>query len=270
MIVKFPDFHFLLFVVSPVSFGLCACIYIIYYKNMARNHEKARSMLHQWAAVKAGSGESAKRRPNDTRRCDNLQAAEKWRTEVIKEVSIGIANISNPELDLEKAREMNEALNKLMRKKYQWERRIKELGGPDYVRASNAQNRRGGGKTQYFGAAKNLPEAKAAEKDTVAPSKSKKRSRAELQKRVDGYYLGEEAETGPDGELLLQAERVAETKRVSQLVVEKHNKAGEIAIDQGVEDVLCGRAGLDVPTQDEVATLLLEAKKARLMAAYAM
>ncbi len=236
---------------------------------MARNHEKARSMLHQWATVKAQSDGSVKRRPNDTRRCDNLTEAEKWRMEVVKEITIGMSNISNPELDLEKAREMNDALNKLIRKKYQWERRIKELGGPDYVRASNAQNRRSGGKMQYFGMAKNLPEAKAGEKEVIAPSKQKKRSREELQKRVNSYYLGDEAEVGADGQLLLQAERVAETKRVSQLVVEKKNKLGTHSIDKGLEDVLCGRTSLEVPTQETVAMLLLEAKKAKLMATYA-
>ena len=112
----------------------------------------------------------------------------------------------------------NDALNKLIRKKYQWERRIKELGGPDYVRASNAQNRRSGGKMQYFGMAKNLPEAKAGEKEVIAPSKQKKRSREELQKRVNSYYLGDEAEVGADGQLLLHAERVSAKEAASALL----------------------------------------------------
>ena len=77
--------------------------------------------------------------------------------------------------------------------------------------------------------------------------------------RVNSYYLGDEAEVGADGRLLLQAERGAETKRVSQLVVEKKNKLGTHSIDKGLEDVLCGRTSLEVPTQETVAMLLLEA-----------
>ena len=60
---------------------------------------------------------------------------------------------------------MNDEINKLIREKGHWERRIVELGGPDYQKsAPQITDSRGfviqqgtGAGYKYFGAAKNLP-----------------------------------------------------------------------------------------------------------------
>lgn len=74
-------------------------------------------------------------------------------------------------------RDLNDEINKLMREKVHWERRIVELGGPDYSktgpRVTDSEGRvmaetsgRGAG-YRYFGAAKNLPGVKELfEKET--------------------------------------------------------------------------------------------------------
>lgn len=54
-------------------------------------------------------------------------------------------------------RDLNDQINKLLREKGHWQRRIKELGGPDYGRsepiAYDADGRElpGGGGYKYFG-----------------------------------------------------------------------------------------------------------------------
>lgn len=67
-------------------------------------------------------------------------------------------------------RDLNDEINKLIREKGHWERRIVELGGPDYSktgpRVTDSEGKamaeatgRGPG-YRYFGAAKNLPGVK--------------------------------------------------------------------------------------------------------------
>lgn len=59
-------------------------------------------------------------------------------------------------------RDLNDEINKLMREKGHWERRIRELGGQDYRHTRSAVAKdgrapRGARGYMYFGAAKNLP-----------------------------------------------------------------------------------------------------------------
>jgi hypothetical protein len=67
-------------------------------------------------------------------------------------------------------RDLNDEINKLIREKGHWERRIVDLGGPDYAKTApkvtdtqgneiSETSGRGGG-YRYFGAAKNLPGVK--------------------------------------------------------------------------------------------------------------
>lgn len=48
------------------------------------------------------------------------------------EIAKKIALIQNPGLGEFKIRDLNDEINKLLRVKYAWETRIKELDGPDY------------------------------------------------------------------------------------------------------------------------------------------
>ena len=59
-------------------------------------------------------------------------------------------------------RDLNDYLNKLLRDKALWEKRIKELGGPDYAKLAPKadDDPQGTGGYRYFGAAKQLPGVK--------------------------------------------------------------------------------------------------------------
>uniref|UniRef100_A0A8C4VYE0 Pre-mRNA-splicing factor ISY1 homolog n=1 Tax=Gopherus evgoodei TaxID=1825980 RepID=A0A8C4VYE0_9SAUR len=58
---------------------------------------------------------------------------EKWRRQIIGEISKKVAQIQNAGLGEFRIRDLNDEINKLLREKGHWEVRIKELGGPDYA-----------------------------------------------------------------------------------------------------------------------------------------
>jgi pre-mRNA-splicing factor ISY1 len=107
---------------------------------MARAAEKAQGLLNRWTTyqtdLRAGS---AKRRPYLSSECKVLPEAEKWRRELVKEISEKVELIQNAGLGEHRIRELNDEINKLIREKGHWERRIKQLGGPDYAFVSGAQ-----------------------------------------------------------------------------------------------------------------------------------
>ena len=140
---------------------------------MARNEEKAQAMLNRFVAAKsAANKEDKSQRPYLASECDNLPDCERYRNQIIKEISKKVSLIQNEGLEEHKVRDMNDAINKLMREKGHWERQILKLGGPNYAAQSGAAtggdegadagagdgNRRG---YKYFGAAKQLPGVKA-------------------------------------------------------------------------------------------------------------
>ena len=95
-------------------------------------------------------------------------------------------------------RDLNDEINKLMREKGHWEKRIVELGGPDYAltrqKLTDADGTdlatasgRGAG-YRYFGAAKNLPGVKELfEKEGP---RVLRRSRYDMHKAIDADYYG--------------------------------------------------------------------------------
>ena len=80
------------------------------------------------------------------------------------------SNIQNTGLPPSEVRDLNDLINKLLREKYHWNRRIRELGGQDYAKIERSNERaalaaegpdaaalQGGGGYKYFGRAKELP-----------------------------------------------------------------------------------------------------------------
>jgi len=132
---------------------------------MARNEEKAQNMLNRWVAMKSEEFRGKKeRRPFLASECDNLSDSERWRRSILKEVSKKISIIQNDNLPEHKLRDLNDEINKLMREKGHWERRIVELAGPDYGKIQpkvadddGTQVPGGRGSYRYYGAAKKLP-----------------------------------------------------------------------------------------------------------------
>ena len=101
---------------------------------MARNEEKAQLMLNKWVTMKESfnSGQAQERRPFLASDCGSLADCEKWRMQIVREVTKKVASVQNAGLGEHKLRDLNDTINKLLREKGHWQRRIRDLGGPDY------------------------------------------------------------------------------------------------------------------------------------------
>jgi pre-mRNA-splicing factor ISY1 len=92
------------------------------------------SMQYRFAEAKKQELGLFKRhdRPFDPWTVTSTVSAEKWRTQVIKEITERVTRIVDERLSEFQIRDKNDEINVLVREKDQWEIRIKELGGPDY------------------------------------------------------------------------------------------------------------------------------------------
>lgn len=101
---------------------------------MARNAEKAMTTLARWRAAKETESGKNERRPYLASECNDVSKCEKWRIEIIREVSKKVAQIQNAGLGEFRIRDLNDEINKLLREKRHWENQISNLGGPHYRR----------------------------------------------------------------------------------------------------------------------------------------
>ncbi|CAI5719416.1 unnamed protein product [Peronospora destructor] len=143
---------------------------------MARNEEKAQSLLNRWTSMKQDFADTFKnRRPYRASQCDNLKDAERWRRQIIREISKRCQ------------------ISRMLARRH-WERRIVQLGGPDYGR-SQPQTYDADGATvsgargyKYFGAAKDLPGVRELfQKEECEP---RKRTRQDMYKHIEPDYYG--------------------------------------------------------------------------------
>lgn len=184
---------------------------------MARNSEKAMTALARWRNAKMaeeGLDKKPERRPYLATHCDNVKEAEKWRLQIVREISKKVSQIQNAGLGEFRIRDLNDEINKLLREKRHWEARILELGGNDLRKKSRMLDREGqevpGSKGyKYFGAARELPGVRELfeNAEPAAPRKS----RAELMRDIDAAYYG--FRDDEDG-LLVPLEVVAETAAI--------------------------------------------------------
>ncbi|KAF2836845.1 Isy1-like splicing factor, partial [Patellaria atrata CBS 101060] len=102
----------------------------------ARNSEKAQSMLFRFRAAQAADlgilDISRTRRPKLITSISSIPVCEKWRGQVLKEISRKVSRIQEESLSDFQVRDLNDEINKLMREKWMWEKRIRDLGGPNY------------------------------------------------------------------------------------------------------------------------------------------
>ncbi|KAF4792516.1 Pre-mRNA-splicing factor ISY1 like protein [Turdus rufiventris] len=161
---------------------------------MARNAEKAMTALARFRQARLEEGKVKERRPFLAAECSELPKAEKWRRQIIGEISKKVAQIQNAGLGEFRIRDLNDDINKLLREKGHWEYRIRELGGPDYARIGpkmldhEGKEIPGNGGYKYFGAAKDLPGVRELfEKEPLPPLRN---TRAELMKDIDADYYG--------------------------------------------------------------------------------
>lgn len=168
---------------------------------MARNEEKAQSMLNRFITMKQDEKKKPKeRRPYLASECRDLAEADKWRQQIMREIGRKVAEIQNEGLGEHRLRDLNDEINKLIREKSHWERRIMDLGGPNYTKHSakmtdlegnivDVPNPSGRGPGyRYFGAAKKLPGVK--ELFEKPPELRKRRTRYDIYKRIDASYYG--------------------------------------------------------------------------------
>ncbi|KAK4137072.1 Isy1-like splicing factor [Trichocladium antarcticum] len=243
---------------------------------MARNSEKAQSMLFRFREAQAAdlgiidAGRS--RRPRAITEQDSIPLCEKWRGQVLKDVSRKVSRIQEPALSDYQIRDLNDEINKLMREKHMWEVQIRNLGGPNYMRGGArvyddaGREIQGGGKGyRYFGRAKELPGVKelfeAATRQRVEEEKPLE-ERTDLRRLVNAAYYG--YAPGEEDEVLLEYE-----KGRAALAVEGLERAGAgEALPPGWEalpgDVGDGRVW-ELPTLEEVQQELIERRRRRLL-----
>lgn len=105
--------------------------------NFVPNNEFVfRTTLARWRAAQSNEGtrKEQERRPYLASECRELNKAEKWRLQIVREIGKKVAQIQNAGLGEFRIRDLNDEINKLLREKRHWEAQIKELGGPDYSR----------------------------------------------------------------------------------------------------------------------------------------
>ncbi|KAJ7258214.1 Isy1-like splicing factor [Mycena rebaudengoi] len=132
---------------------------------MARNQEKAQSMLYRFREAQAGElglGTRSDRRPRMASACKSLRDCERWRGELLREISRKVAKIQDAGLGDYEIRDVNDEINKLMREKRHWENQIVALGGANYRRNvamldDDGKEVPGTKGYKYFGRAKELP-----------------------------------------------------------------------------------------------------------------
>ncbi|KAI9144701.1 Isy1-like splicing factor [Paraphysoderma sedebokerense] len=163
---------------------------------MARNEEKAQSMLYRFREVEMAELGLLKKdkRPRLASEVESLPEAERWRSQILREISKKVAKIQDPGLNDYQIRDLNDEINKLIREKGHWEYRIKQLGGPDYrkiaPRMLDSEGREVPGNRgyRYFGRAKELPGVKELFEEEE--QEEHKKTRHELYKKVDADYYG--------------------------------------------------------------------------------
>jgi pre-mRNA-splicing factor ISY1 len=95
------------------------------------------------------------RRPKMITEVTSIPTCEKWRGQVLKEISRKVSKIQDPGLSDYMIRDLNDEINKAMREKHMWEVQIRNLGGPNYMRSTKVYDEDGkeipgGGKGYRF------------------------------------------------------------------------------------------------------------------------
>ncbi|KAM9902880.1 hypothetical protein OXX69_008129 [Metschnikowia pulcherrima] len=215
---------------------------------MSRNKEKAQAGLNRYYEQKMHDAgvvtADPSSRPRRVQSVQSIAEAELWRKTVLSEFSAKMSAINDPSLGDDEIRELNETLTKLHNEKRAWEYHIQSLGGNDYIRYEQKLGTRVGGKL-YFGRAKQLPEARMAEKIKLGPEKPHDSGPS-----LDYYGVYE-----PQWKGTIDASR--------EKVLEEVNNALGTQTFSGAD---LGKSAKENHTQRDVERWLVERKKRELMA----
>ena len=225
------------------------------------------------------------RRPRNILEVDTIPACEKWRGQVLKEISRKVSRIQEQSLSDFQVRDLNDEINKAMREKHMWEVQIRNLGGPNYMRGGgkvfdeDGKEIPGGGKGyryglhnaphmtsltnlgRYFGRARELPGVKEMFESAKpkAPDKPLE-SRSDLRQRVDASYYGYNLDE-EDGTLLAyEAEKEKEAFENLEAQGEKGEEGWEPLPGEAGDGI-----GWRLPSSDEVQEELVERRRRRLL-----
>ncbi|CDO77407.1 hypothetical protein BN946_scf184857.g13 [Trametes cinnabarina] len=97
--------------------------------------------------------------------CKSLRECERWRGEILREISRKVSKIQDAGLTDYEVRDLNDEINRLLREKRHWENQIVALGGANYRRNvamldDDGKEVPGTKGYKYFGRAKELPGVK--------------------------------------------------------------------------------------------------------------
>lgn len=243
-------------------------------------------MLNRFLQAKVDEQRGPKaRRPYLATECTDLNEADKWRQQILREIGRKVMEIQNAGLGEHRIRDLNDEINKLIREKGHWERRIVELGGPDYAKTApkitdsegnEVTDSRGPG-YRYFGAAKQLPGVKELfEKE--AP-KQVFRTRAQLFRSITPDYYGfRDEEDGVllsvevDAEAAMQAKAQAEWEEKEQerlaALASVTDKDARKQLQQQQQEEQQFVAYVPLPDQKAIEQLVLQKKKQELLSKY--
>lgn len=221
-------------------------------------------MLNRFITMKNEEKKKPKeRRPFLASECRDLAEADKWRQQIMREIGRKVAEIQNEGLGEHRLRDLNDEINKLIREKVHWERRIIELGGPNYTKQSakmtdldgnivDVPNPSGRGPGyRYFGAAKKLPGVR--ELFEKPPELRKRRTRYDIYRRIDASYYGYRDEE--DG-ILVKLEGPAEEKMRAEAVaewkaMEEIKREAKRAVKSGEEAMVSAAAAAKILFEEE-------------------
>jgi pre-mRNA-splicing factor ISY1 len=212
--------------------------------------EKAQSMLNKWWSMKrALYVRDPDEPPPLVEDCNSLKECYRWRETIMKEIGDKVAEIQNAGLGNYRIRALNDEINKLMNHKRMWERRIRELGGPDFMKTeakfydSEGMELPGSGGYRYFGAAKDLPGVRELffKEAPAAPEKNLK----ELLKTLDANYFQDNEQMDTRLVSLIQA---AESKARAKHI--------ESWFDQNYDRVFKKYPTIDQMTPSEIEAIL--------------
>lgn len=211
------------------------------------------------------------RRPKAISIEESLPNCERWRGQVVKEISRKVSRIQELSLSDYQIRDLNDELNRLFKEKWQWELRIRQLGGPNYMRGGgrvldeDGVEIPGGGKGyRYFGRARELPGVKELFEAAKRPKQDDKiETRAELRSKANSSYYGYNLDE--DDGSLLEYEKAREAAATLAMLNSAESN-GDIDTDW---EPLPGDAGKgdiwNLPTVQQVEAELLERRKRKLL-----
>jgi len=249
---------------------------------MARNQEKAQALFNRFLASKVDKEKEGRitRRPFLATECRDLNEADKWRQQILREIGKKVMEIQNAALGEHRLRDLNDEINKLIREKGHWEKQIRALGGPDYASAGSKTSDGEGnelegasGKGQgykYFGAAKTLPGVK--ELFQKQAPRTVRRTRHQMFKDINAAYYG--FRDDEDG-ILVKEEAEAEATVRREAIIEwdvkerEKKEVLETVKGEGLEEEVKFVAHVPLPDAKDIEQAVLAKKKRDLMAKYA-